>query len=117
MCDLLPHRLCSRREMADDGETAKEAEQADEGEEAEQAPLPGAGTPDGEALVQAHRAFDAGDYKRLRALCEGLLEAKDEEVAGAARELRRRTEVDPVQIGVILACLVLFLVIAYVYVV
>ncbi len=103
--------------MADEGDTADATEAAEEVEQAEKVPLPGAGTPDGETLVQAHRAFDAGDYKRLRALCDGLLEAKDEDVARAARELRRRTEVDPVQIGVILACLVLFLVIAYVYVV
>ncbi len=80
------------------------------------APPPGEGTPEGERLAEAHAAFERGDYGRVRALTARLLEAPQDDVARAARDLRRRTEVDPVQIGVILACLVLFLFLAYTYV-
>ncbi len=79
------------------------------------ADLPGEGTPAGDKLRAAFRAFEAGDYVRVRELCDTLLGAS-KDVADAARSLRRRTEVDPMQIAVIAACLVFFLVIAYVYV-
>jgi len=79
-------------------------------------PLPGEGTPEGERLAQAHAAFERGDYARVRELCDTLVEASADDVARAARELRSRTEIDPVQVGVVLACLVLFGIIAYTYV-
>lgn len=79
-------------------------------------PLPGEGTPEGEKLAAAHAAFERGDYARVRELCDELREAPRDDVALAARELRKRTEVDPVQVGVVLACLVLFGIIAYTYV-
>jgi hypothetical protein len=79
-------------------------------------PLPGAGTEEGERLRAAHRAFEVGDYRKVRALCDDLLEARDGEVSASARELRGRTAVDPVQVGIVLACLVLLGLIAYVYV-
>lgn len=78
--------------------------------------LPGAGTDEGASLRAAHQAFERGDYREVRRLTAELLEARDGEVARAAGELRTRTGVDPVQILVITVCLVLFLVIAYVYV-
>lgn len=104
------------------GETAEESASDDVQPESEEAsnrpePLPGAGTPEGERLAEAHAAFEVGDYRRLRALCDALAEAPQEDVARAARDLRRRTEVDPMQVGVILACLALFLILAYMYVI
>lgn len=84
---------------------------------AEPARAPGEGTPEGDKLKDAHAAFDAGDYRRVRALCDELARASDAEVVRAAVALRRRTEVDPVQIGVLVACLVFFAIIVYVYVV
>lgn len=89
---------------------------ADGEEEAEPAPPPGAGTPEGERLAEAFAAFEVGDYRRVREVCDALVEAPQEDVARAARELRARTEVDPVQIGVLLACLALFVILAYMYV-
>jgi hypothetical protein len=67
-------------------------------------------------LAPLERAFEAGDYVLVRKLADELIAAGPKDVAEAARALRRRTEVDPVQAGVIAGCLVLFLVIAYIYV-
>lgn len=97
-----------------------QGEQEDPQEAPEEAqvpqPLPGEGTPEGDRLAQAHAAFERGDYAVVRKLCAPLVEAPQDEVARAARELRARTQVDPVQVGVVLACLVLFGIIAYTYV-
>jgi len=81
-----------------------------------QAPLPGAGTPEGESLAKALAAFERGDYVEVRQLTEKLVEAPDAEVAGFARDLLSRTQIDPVQVGVVLACLALFAYIVYTYV-
>ena len=81
------------------------------------APVPGAGTPEGDALVEAWRAFEVGDYRRVRELCRGLREARRDEVARAARDLDARTRVDLVQVAALCACLAFFLWIAYVYVI
>ena len=67
-------------------------------------------------LVEAERAFEAGDYQLLRRLCDEVIAAGPPPAAEAARALRRRTEVDKVQLAILAACLVLFLVIAYIYV-
>jgi len=79
-------------------------------------PLPGAGTPDGDKLAHAHAAFAAGDYARVRRLCDELGGARRDDVAAAARDLRRRTQIDPMQVAVIVLCLILFVAIAYTYV-
>jgi hypothetical protein len=79
-------------------------------------PLPGAGTPEGDALQEADAAFTRGDYVRVRELTEKLIGAPDDSVARYARDLLSRTEVDPVQVGVVLACLALFAYIVYTYV-
>ncbi len=81
-----------------------------------EAPLPGAGTPEGESLAKALAAFERGDYVEVRQLTEKLVEAPDAEVAGFARDLLTRTQIDPVQVGVVLACLALFAYIVYTYV-
>jgi hypothetical protein len=113
--------------MADEGETERNRPGMDggeqlnpgagaQGEAASQAErLPGEGTPEGEKLRQAHGAFEVGDYRRVRQLCDEL-QGGPEQVARAAAELRKRTEVDPVQLGVLAGCLAIFLIIVYVYV-
>ena len=80
------------------------------------APLPGAGTPEGEALRKAHRAFELGDFRKVRELCAPLSDAPDPSVASAAADLSRRVSVDPVQLAVLGLCLVVFSFIVYVYV-
>ncbi len=52
----------------------------------------------------------------MRQITEKLVEAKDDAVARYARDLLTRTQVDPVQVGVVLACLALFAYIVYTYV-
>jgi hypothetical protein len=66
-------------------------------------------------LREARAAFEAGDYRRVRELAASLDDAPPE-VADAAAELRRRTEVDPVQLLILAACLAIFGAIVYVYV-
>ncbi len=69
------------------------------------APLPGLGTRDGGKLREAHVAFEAGDYARVRERCRDLeANAEDPEVRAAAADLRSRIEVDPLQVVVLLAC-------------
>lgn len=72
--------------------------------------------PENPKLVEAERAFEAGDYQLLRKLCDEVIAAGPPEAAEAARALRRRTEVDRVQLAILGACLVLFVIIAYIYV-
>lgn len=67
-------------------------------------------------LDQAERAFEAGDYLRVRELCDSLASADDGQVSRAAAALRRRTEPDPVQVAVLVACLVLLVVVVFAYV-
>ena len=78
--------------------------------------LPGAGTPEGERLRQAERAFDAGNYALVRALARELEGAADPAVRDAASEIARRTSVDPVQIVVIVACAAILATIVYVWI-
>ena len=68
-------------------------------------------------LGPAERAFEVGDYVLVRKLTDELIaKPPTPEVAEAARALRRRTEVDPIQILVLALCLCLLLVIASIYV-
>ena len=61
-------------------------------------------------------AYDAGDYASVRQLLEGLGEGLGPEQQTELRLLRARTQVDPVQLGIMLSCLVLFCVVAWRYV-
>jgi hypothetical protein len=81
------------------------------------APPPGAGTPDGGKLREALRAFDVGDYARVRARTRELASAEDRKVREAAADLASRIAIDPVQIVVILACALVLGTIAYVWVI
>ena len=81
----------------------------------ERPPLPGAGTPDGEALRGAWADFDVGDYRAARAAATRLASAGDTAVADSARDLLRRTGVDPVQIAFLVVCLVALAAVAAYY--
>ncbi|MFW5875255.1 MAG: hypothetical protein ACOCXM_00830 [Myxococcota bacterium] len=67
-------------------------------------------------LAAADAAFEAGDYRRVRALCRDLTDADDPTVQQRAGELMRRTGVDPVQVAVVVGCLVFFAAIVYLFV-
>ncbi|MBW2460356.1 MAG: hypothetical protein JRH11_01835 [Deltaproteobacteria bacterium] len=89
---------------------------SEEDPEAGPEPLPGQGSEEGERLRSAEGAFERGDYVEVRRVTRGLLEASDDGVAAHARGLLHRTQIDPIQVVVILACLALFSTIAYLYV-
>ncbi|HEY8431640.1 MAG TPA: hypothetical protein VIL20_24840 [Sandaracinaceae bacterium] len=82
----------------------------------EPVPLPGAGTPDGDKLREAMRAFEVGDYARVRARTRELASASDPKVREAAADLAERIAIDPVQVVVILACAAVLATIVYVWV-
>lgn len=86
------------------------------GEKEEAKPLPGAGTPDGDKLRAAFRAFDVGDYARVRALLPELERAEDPAIRDTAADLRARISIDPVQIVVVVACALVLVAIAYTWV-
>jgi DNA polymerase/3'-5' exonuclease PolX len=70
----------------------------------------------GERLRAARRAFEAGDFRRLREIGREIEQAGDAEEKRAARELVRRVRLDPAMLIALLVCAALFLGIAYVYV-
>lgn len=67
-------------------------------------------------LGEAQRAFDVGDYARVRELTASLLGDSNEDVRQAAQTLRRRVSVDPFQVGLLVACLAFFVYITWHYV-
>lgn len=89
---------------------------ADQGSAGKDEPRPGAGTPAGEALARAERAFELGDFAEVRRLVRPLLAAEPREVADAARVLHARVSVDRAQVVVIVACLVVLAVVVARYV-
>jgi hypothetical protein len=92
-----------------------QAEQAEVEAKPEVAPLPGEGTPEGELLRDAARAFEAGDYAMVRKRAAELNSAP-EDVRQAAQELAARTAIDPVQIVIVVACAAVLAAIVYVWV-
>lgn len=79
-------------------------------------PLPGGGTPDGEKLREAFRAFEVGDFARVRARTRELEKAADPAVREAAAELAARVAVDPIAVVLMLACAAVLVSVAYVWV-
>lgn len=67
-------------------------------------------------LLAAQRAFEVGDYRRVRAITDTLRTPPTDEIARAAADLRKRVSVDPAQLVVLLGCLALFLALVYIYV-
>lgn len=78
--------------------------------------LPGEGTEDGAALRRGLALYQLGNYAELRAVVEPLTRSKDAAVADAARGLLRRIAIDPIQIGVLVGCLLAIVVIAWHYI-
>ena len=69
-----------------------------------------------ESLQAARRAFEAGDYRRVRELVSEIERSGDPEESRQARELLGRVVVDPVLLVSLLVFAALFLGIAYTYV-
>jgi hypothetical protein len=76
-------------------------------------PLPGAGTPDGEKLREAVRAFEVGDYARVRSRVADLKKSDDPAVRAVAEDLSTRIDTDPIQIAVILICAIVLAILVY----
>jgi hypothetical protein len=77
--------------------------------------LPGAGTPEGDALRRALALYQLGNYAEMRSILTPLTTGPDPKVADAALALLRRIAVDPVQIGFLVGCLAAILAIAFHY--
>lgn len=59
-------------------------------------------------LRQASRAFEVGDFATVRRLCDELATASDPDVVGLAAKLRERTQVDRLQVVILVGCALLF---------
>jgi hypothetical protein len=77
---------------------------------------PEAKSRDQKQLAKATRSFQSGDYKSVRQLVSELTNSSDPQIVQAARDLKRRVGVDPVQIAVIVFCSAVFLAIVITYV-
>jgi hypothetical protein len=75
----------------------------------------GADSPEARELREAEVAFEVGDYRRCRALATKLAGSTRPAVADAARDLLRRTDVDPVQIVFLTLCACALIGVAYYY--
>ena len=61
-----------------------------------------------QAIAEAERAFEAGDFATARSLAKPLVSSADAEIAKRATELSGRLAIDPVQLGVLVACTLFF---------
>ncbi len=69
-------------------------------------------------LAAAEEAFRHGDYAQVRSLVDAALAGElSDDLRASARDLRRRVSLDPVQLAALGACLLLFLWIAWTYVI
>lgn len=71
---------------------------------------------DQKQLARAEQSFEAGNYKGVRQMVRELTNANDPQIVQAARDLKRRVDVDPVQIAVIVFCSAVFLAIVITYI-
>lgn len=78
--------------------------------------LPGGGTPEGDRLRAAYRSFEVGDYASVRTIARALEDTAGPEVASAAQALRKRVEIDPIQVVVLSCCAAVVAAIAYVWI-
>lgn len=80
-------------------------------------PIPGLGTPDGDTLREALKAFDAGDHAAVRRITRELIaKTEDAEIRKAAEALASRIAIDPIQVVVLAACAAVLFTIVYVWV-
>ncbi|HEX2677272.1 MAG TPA: hypothetical protein VHM19_11545 [Polyangiales bacterium] len=68
------------------------------------------------AWTAAERAYEAGDFARVRELCAQLARGEDRELAAKASALRDKIAVDPLTVGLLVFCLLAFGVIVHAYV-
>lgn len=73
------------------------------------------GTEAFEPLKAALRQFDAGDHAVMRKTLAPLLKHEDERVRALAETLMGRLHVDPMQMGVVAACVAFLGIIVYRY--
>jgi len=67
-------------------------------------------------LTAAQQAFDRGDYAETRKQCERVERSGNSEQVRIAESLRKRTEVDPMQIAVLALCAVFFVAVTWRYI-
>jgi hypothetical protein len=67
-------------------------------------------------LELAERAYEAGNFARVRVLCDSAAASPDAALAARVAALRARVSADPVALCVLVAAFVLFGVIVDVYV-
>lgn len=63
---------------------------------------------DAARLAAAERAFEAGDFARARSVASALAHSSDDDIRRRAETLAARLRVDPVQVGVLVACTLFF---------
>jgi hypothetical protein len=114
-----PKKKKKKKSAAAPGEApvAKDAKSSNAKKKDEPDPLPGAGTPDGDKLRKAVRAFEVGDYALVRTLTDELGRCDEPAIRKSAAALRDRIGIDPIQIAVIAACALVLLTIVYVWVI
>jgi hypothetical protein len=71
---------------------------------------------DAERLAHTQRAYDAGDFARVRALGGELARSADADVATQGATWLARVSIDGVSLGVLGCCLLFFLLVARHYV-
>jgi hypothetical protein len=72
-------------------------------------------SPEGRQLKEAQVAFEIGDYKTTRALATKLAGHERAAIADGARDLLRRTNIDPAQMIFLAACLCALIGVAFYY--
>lgn len=90
-------------------ETTASAESAS----AEKAPIDD--SPEGKKLREAEIAFEVGDYATTRKLAMELSRSERAAIADGARDLIRRTNVDPAQMVFLAACACALFAVAFYY--
>jgi len=70
---------------------------------------------DKERVLLAMRCFEAGDYAQVRGLADALARSPSEEARAAGAALRSRVGIDKVQVAIVAACLLLFVLVALKY--
>ncbi len=72
-------------------------------------------SPEGRQLKEAQVAFEVGDYAAARAIASKLAGHERAVIADGARDLLRRTDVDPAQMIFLAACLCALIGVAFYY--
>lgn len=72
-------------------------------------------SPEARRLAEAQVAFEVGDYKTARAIAGELVGHSHPNIADGARDLLRRTDVDPAQMIFLAACACALIGVAFYY--